>query len=145
MDPFEPLINVLTLLTVLSVMAERATNVLKLSSSRLRNREEGERDREHALTGRAMIIGILVALIMKADFFAILGQMQDPWSTLGWVRVEGYRWTRSVAGATVGGALYATAGCVMTGIALGFGSSFWHEVLGSVRELKKMARKKADA
>ncbi len=159
MDSLEPLINVVAVLTILSIMAERATNLIKLGSPKLRCAHEHdgaskegepssaqeEKAREYAITGWAIGMGVAIALLLKADIFAILGNMQEPWKTLGWVHVDNYKWVRSAALATPRGLGYATAGCLLTGVALGFGSKFWHDVLGSVREVKNIAKKKSDA
>jgi hypothetical protein len=145
MESFEPLINILTVLTVLSVLAERATNLLKLQSEELRvkkTNEDAERTREYGISARTIAVGILVALLVKADIFEILSRLDDPWKTLGWVQIEDYRWMRSAATTAAHRAVYAAVGCVLTGIALGFGAKFWHDVLGSVYELRDMARKR---
>jgi hypothetical protein len=81
-----------------------------------------------------------VALLLKADLFEIMSRMDKPWETLGWVHVENYRWMRSAASNSVPGAIYAAAGCVFTGVALGFGSKFWHDTLGAVYEVRDMTR-----
>ena len=54
--------------------------------------------------------------------------------------MDGARWVWSPALQTVGSALYALGGCVLTGFALGFGSKFWHDLLGMVFELRKRAK-----
>jgi hypothetical protein len=90
-------------------------------------------------------MGILVAVVVKADIFSILTHLEDPWAVLGWVRVTEYQWIRSPALSDPGAFLYALVGCVITGVALGFGSGFWHDVLGAVTEFKAMARKKGSA
>jgi len=144
MDSFEPLINVLTLLTVLSVLAERMTNLLKLRHENLRTlkiTEVEERRREYGIAWRNILVGILFSILLKADLFAIMSRLEAPWDTLGWVQVENYRWMRSPASATLGGAIYALAGCTFTGFALGFGSKFWHDILGAVYELRDTARR----
>ena len=144
MESFEPLINLIVVLTVLSVIAERATNLLKLRNQDLRMRklvEADERVREYAITGRAVMIGIIVAILVKADFFQLVANLDSPWRTLGWVQVYDYHWSRSPATANIGTFLYALAGSVLTGVGLGFGSKFWHGVLGTMIEIRSMARK----
>ena len=143
MQAFEPLINLLVVLTVLSIVAERITNLLKLRHPDLKARQltaAGERKREYEISLRSIAVGILVALAVKANFFELTAHLDAPWETFGWVQVDNYRWTRSPATADMGSALYALAGCVLTGVALGFGNKFWHDVLGSVYELRSMAR-----
>ena len=145
MPTFQPLINLLVLLTVLSVAAERISNVVKFRNPALRDHEVDrakERQREGSIQSRALLIGIAVAIIAKADLFSILTHLDDPWSTLGWVRVTGTQWFQSPATQSVGAALYALAGSALTGLALGFGSKFWHDILSTVYELRTIARQK---
>ena len=73
----DSLINVVVLMTVLSVAAERITNVMKLRQESLRlpkGTEAEERARVYSITWRSMAVGVFVALLMKADIFAILSQ-----------------------------------------------------------------------
>ncbi len=141
MTTFEPLINLIVLLTALSVAAERVTNVLKLRHPDLRN-ERGtraeEKDRERGITIRSVAVGMVLAIAMKADLFEILAELDAPWETLGWVQVSAGQWTRAAATVGVGPFLYALIGSAFTGIALGFGSKFWHDILDIVFQLRKI-------
>jgi hypothetical protein len=144
MESFEPLINLLIVLTVLSVAAERATNLLKLRHADLRvavKEKPEEKRREERITFRSVFVGIFLAILVKADFFEILSNLDSPWQTLGWVQVSGSEWVRAPASAGAGTALYAILGSVVTGVALGFGSKFWHEVLDAVLELRGYAQR----
>jgi hypothetical protein len=135
MEPFSPLINLLTLLTVLSIAAERATNVFKLRRPDLRSArktEDDEKDRERQITQACVIVSIVLALLVKADFFEILVHLDAPWETLGWVRLQGAEWVRSPAASGLSQFLYALGGSAVTGVALGFGSKFWHDMLDIV-------------
>lgn len=147
MDAFEPIINLLVLLTALSVAAERLTNFFKLRNPNLRERPKDGPDaardaaaRDYAITGRTLVAGIVIALVVKANFFEILAHLEDPWTTLGWVAVDGGNWVRAAASSNLGTALYAVFGSVLTGIALGFGSRFWHDVLETMTAIKEAKR-----
>jgi len=143
MTTFEPFINLLVVLTVLSVAAERVSNILKFKRPGLRDRQddrEAERIREGQIQAQTAIIGVAVAVLTKADLFAFLTHLDDPWSTLGWVRVIGTQWFQSPATQSLGTLLYSLGGCALTGLALGFGSKFWHDILSTVFELRAMAR-----
>ncbi|MBU0741672.1 hypothetical protein KKG45_06125 [bacterium] len=147
MDSFDPFVNMLVILTVLSVTAERLTNLLKLQNPDLNDRKtdkKEERRREHRISLRTMAIGVLLAIVVKANFFEIMSSLQDPWSTLGWVRLDDYRWIRSPATVELSAFLYTLGGCLVTGLGLGFGSKFWHDLLGTVYELRSLARNKKD-
>ncbi|MEZ5989237.1 MAG: hypothetical protein R3F30_08970 [Planctomycetota bacterium] len=144
----DALINLLVLLTILSVAAERLANLMKLRTSALRRTKEtvdNDPGRELGISLRSIAVGILLAVAVKADLFVILNNLEDPFKSLGWFHVDNYRWLRSPALSTVQGCLYAVFGCVLTGVALGFGSSFWHDILGTVKELKNMTRERKDS
>jgi hypothetical protein len=146
MEAFEPLINLFTVLTVLSIASERLSNMMKLRNPDLavkKHDESAEKQREEKITTRAVLIAILLALLVKADFFEILSKLHEPWSTLGWVRVQTGEWVRSHAFQNAGTVIYACFGCIVTGIAMGFGSKFWHDVLDMVYQLREAAKKKA--
>jgi hypothetical protein len=140
MEPFTPLINLLVVLAALSVAAERATNVFKLNRSQLATKaatKEEEKSRERSITQASIAVSIGLALVMKADFFALLGNLNAPWATLGWIRMEGGMLVRADALASVGSAVYAVVGSVLTGFALGFGSKFWHDLLDIVFQTRE--------
>lgn len=145
MESLEPLINLVALLTVLSVMAERVTNILKLRHTELKVRKDDqadERKREYGISLRGFAVGIFFALAAKANMFEIIAHLDSPWDTLGWVHIQDRNWTAAEASKSVGTALYAVAGCILTGAALGFGSKFWHDVLGALYDFRNMARGK---
>ena len=144
MSSLEPLINLLIVLTVLSVAAERVTNLLKLRNKDLRvehKHDEGEeKDREHRIAIRSIIVGVAVAIIAKANLFEILNSLDAPWQTLGWMELADSKWSAAAVLGSTTTTLYAVLGSVVTGVALGFGSKFWHEMLDGVLELKGVAK-----
>lgn len=137
---FEPMINLLVLLTILSVVAERITNTYKLNNDSLRERESADRAHEQRIQNANFLISIALALLMKADLFAILSNLEDPWKTLGWLRATGGHMFLTESTHAVGPFIMAVVGCVFTGFALGFGSKFWHDLLGSILEMRKRIR-----
>lgn len=144
MSSLEPFINILILLTVLSIAAERATNFFKLRKADLRESkgsDKGEKEREQRITVRSLLVGIAVAVLVKANLFEILTRVDAPWDTLGWLQQAETAWVPAAAAGSVGTASYAVMGCVLTGVALGFGSKFWHEILDGVLELRGIAKK----
>jgi hypothetical protein len=148
MSSLEPLLNLIALLTVLSIAAERASNFLKLGHPALRNdtgTEKGEKEREHRITLRSLLVGVALAILVKANLFEIFMSIDSPWDTLGWFQAAESQWVPAAATASIGTAAYALVGCAITGMALGFGSKFWHEILDGVLELRgitKALRKK---
>ena len=125
MDVFEPLINLLVLMSALSIASERLANAMKLGDPTLRERKTGAREekaRERRIAHRALAASLVLALVMKADFFDILAHLEAPWDTLGWARPADAAWT-------AGRLVQTLAGTLVTGMSLGFGSKFWHDLL----------------
>lgn len=144
MTAFEPLINLLVLLSALSVAAERITNVIKLRHDELAVRQQtqkGEKDRERGVTQLNLGVAILVALLLKADFFQIVANLEAPWDTLGWAHMQAGDLVRRSALVHIDQAIYAVVGSVFTGFALGFGSKFWHDLLDIVFNARERLRK----
>jgi hypothetical protein len=50
---------------------------------------------------------------------------------------------RSSAVSGVGRFIYAVTGCLLTGCAMGFGSRFWHDVLGVLLDTRKKIKRSA--
>jgi type IV secretory pathway VirB2 component (pilin) len=129
MNTFEPAINLVVLLSVLSVAAERLANLVKprhadLPESRGRASRAGEKERERRIGNRVLVVSVLLAVAVKADFFAIVSHLDAPWDTLGW--------TRKVPIGSPAELLTTIVGTILTGLSLGFGSKFWHDVLDIV-------------
>ena len=125
MDAFQPLINLLVLLSALSIASERLANGMKLRDPELSEKKPGLRDekaRERRIAQRALAASVVLAVLMKADFFEILSHLDAPWDTLGWVRPPEDDWTASRF-------LQALAGTMVTGVSVAFGSKFWHDLL----------------
>lgn len=129
MQGFEPVINLLVLLSILSIVAERVANYIKLRDPALRAVDPASRkERERLIANRAMAVSIVLALLLKADFFEILANLDAPWGTLSWMR--------GPSPATPLPFVSALAGSALTGVSLGFGSRFWHEVVDAIRGLR---------
>ena len=128
MAAFEPLVNLVVLLSALSVAAERLANWMTLGDPTLWEKKETppeEKRRERRIALRALIVSVALAVLVKADLFEILAHPEAPWDTLGWMRPAGDRWTPDRL-------LDAVAGTIVTGVALSFGSKFWHDTLDLV-------------
>jgi type IV secretory pathway VirB2 component (pilin) len=128
MHAFQPLINLLMLLSALSVAAERIANVVKLGHPDLkhpqrRGSRKREKERERRIAKRVLAVSVLIAVAVKADFFALLSGADAPWDTLGWSRSA----VRSLPDLVT-----TIAGTAVTGLALSFGSKFWHDALDLV-------------
>jgi hypothetical protein len=139
---FEPLVNVLTVLTVLSFAAERLANLVKLRFNGLW-KNGTERQREYNISLATLVVGVTLAIVTKADLFSMLAHASEPWSTLGWAHWDGTDWVHCSAVVNAAGILQAVLGCAVTGVSLGFGSRFWHDVLGAVLELRNVVKRRA--
>jgi hypothetical protein len=138
MHAFEPLINLLLLMGALSTASERLTNAIKLRYADLRERRQDrreEKDRERRIAQHALATSIALAVVLKADFFQILSHLQAPWDTLGWAR--------PAAGWTGTAVLQTLGGTIVTGISLGFGSKFWHDLLDLIYGARTTLRRRA--
>ena len=82
-----------------------------------------------------------VAVLVKANLFEILNSLDAPWQTLGWMELGDAKWSAAAALHSPSTALYAVLGSAVTGVALGFGSKFWHEALDGVLELRGIAKR----
>jgi hypothetical protein len=136
MTAFEPLINLLVLLSALSLASERLANAMKLGDADLREKKESpqeEKARERRIALRALAASVALAVFMKADLFEILSHLEAPWDTLGWVLPVEEQWT-------VSRFMQALTGTTVTGISLAFGSKFWHDVLDLVHGVRGAVR-----
>lgn len=148
MSTLAPLINLVVLMLVLGLFTERLSNILKLRHPGLRDRKYSsaeERRREYGIQLRVTIVGIVFALLIKADLFSIITNLDAPWRTFGWVRVTGIQWFQSPATASIGTVLYAVVGCLFTGVILSSFAKLWHDLLGTVFEVRSVARKLRDS
>jgi hypothetical protein len=141
MEAFEAVINLVVLMSALSIAAERVANVIKLRRPELRERKTGgreEKERERRIADHAVAAGIVIALLVKADFFAIVAHLEAPWETLGWAHpVEAAR--------SLGRLVSTVCGTIVTGLALGFGSKFWHDVLDAMYGVRSAVRTRSRA
>jgi hypothetical protein len=137
MAEFQPLINLLVLLTALSLASERLANAMKLGDADLREKKgspQEEKARERRIALRALAASVALAVFMKADFFEILSHLDAPWDTLGWALPVEEQWTVSLF-------LQSFTGTIVTGVSLAFGSKFWHDVLDLVHGVRGAVRR----
>lgn len=119
-------------LFILSTISERVTNFIKLNlqsvTERLgnfRDKENSqikEKEREKGILNWAIVIGILVSVLAKADLFYMVkeGKLQQSWVDIN------------------------ILGCLLTGFFISLGSKFWHDLLDLLLQVKNLKSKLVD-
>ncbi len=105
---------------MLSVAAEPLANLVKprhadLRGSRCRESRAGEareKERERRIGNRVLVVSVLLAVAVKADFFAIVSHLDAPWDTLGWSRNTPEQLHTTILGAIVTGLSFPSVGSV---------------------------------
>lgn len=158
----ERLASVLSAFVILSLVVEKIADFIKLRNPELRTKtlvtedkaEDKEKTREKRILFRNILVGSCLALFLKADAIQMLIS-GEPGEVLGWENVfffkdeiiqdfaivnQQYFQNLSFHGNT-GGVIFswffALVGMFVTGVALSFGSKFWHDVLGIIYEVKE--------
>jgi len=144
---FENVINATLVLFILSLITEKVSNFLKLQSARLAISQKSllfETARTRAIQKRTTLIGIVIAILCKANLFNIF----NPDSPLFWVRSELLFFNKDPWGLNKDfewiGFIGIIFGSVLTGLFLSFGSKFFHDLLDLLLEAKNLKRKLAD-
>lgn len=144
---FENVINATLVLFILSLITEKVANFVKLHSTRLaipQNSLLFETSRTRAIQKRTILIGILIAILCKANLFNIF----SPASPLFWERGDlpfftggAWGWNADFGWTGLMGVVF---GSVLTGLFLSFGSKFFHDLLDLLLEAKNLKRKLAE-
>lgn len=155
MDILQQIIQLVTILFLLSMVCERIADFLKqyLSNSQLFgiNKDlfkigdtitkfQQDDTREKARTFRILKIniwsGIALAAILKADLIKIFNNISEPGKTLGWNNLSEYGLLD---------AILLPLGIILTGCFISFGSKFWHDLLDILYQIKNTKRVLADS
>ncbi len=156
MDIFQQIIQLVTILFLLSMVCERIADFLKhyLSESHVFNIQKGffkvgdtltkfpqddlkEQERAFRIFKINVCSGILLAFILKGDLIKIFNNITDPAKTLGWNNLEDY--TKFIDWALL------PFGIILTGLFISFGSKFWHDLLDLLYQIKNTKRVLSDA
>ena len=165
----ERLIDVGGVFLVLSLVVEKIGDFIKLNKENLRRRPpkakkpediDEERVREGKILSISMLIGVILAFFLKADAVQILVS-GEPGEVIGWENVfvynedvveqlsmsnAEYYYDLGFRGTFRKGVfswLFAIIGISITGVALSFGSKFWHDLIGVLYEVKEAKAKGA--
>ena len=127
------IIQTFTVLLILSLVTEKIVNLIKLSkiSKRFEPKIEGlspqdaEKARRKYTQTISIFVGIILALITKADLFAMISAKKYEFF---WTCNEFYNIN----------VLWKIVGTFLTGGFLSFGSQFFHDLLAILFEMKKL-------
>lgn len=154
MDMLQQIIQLVTILFLLSMVCERIADFLKnyLSDSyvfriqkdffkvgdtltKFPQDDAKEQVRAFRILKINIWSGILLALILKADLIKIFNHITEPGKTLGWNNITDYKALDFVL---------LPFGTVLTGCFISFGSKFWHDLLDILYQIKNTKRVLAD-
>lgn len=147
METLKPLLELLVLFIVFSAVVERCTEVLKFRVKDLlvsSNSEQTEKERVYDITWRSVVVGIFLAMLVKANVFEMVILPENVWRTLGWLRVDTDPWAPAAAAANLGTVAYALGGSILSGLGFSLGSKFWHDLLGIVEEYRRLVRSRRE-
>ena len=149
MESIDYFIQITFVLLILSMIAEKVTNFIKLNfpdnpikdffnrNPRLGKNatlEEFESLRENKRQREVQTLAILVSLTLAFGCRANLFKIYDPSFELGWI---GINWSTY----TFWDGVSDFFGCGLSGIFLSLGSKFFHDLLGLLMESKNLKRK----
>jgi len=154
MDMLQQIIQLTTILFLLSMVCERIADFLKhyLSDSQLLGipkdffkigdtltkfpqDDANEKARAFRILKINVGSGIILALILKADLIKIFNNINEPGKTLGWNNICEYG---------ILDAILLPFGILLTGCFISFGSKFWHDLLDILYQIKNTKRVLAD-
>ena len=155
MDMLQQIIQLITILFLLSMVCERIADFLKyyISESHVfkihkdffkvgdtLTKYPNDESKEKARVFRILKInawsGILLAAILKADLIKIFNNITEPTKALGWNNLENYK--------TFVDWGLLPFGIVLTGLFISFGSKFWHDLLDLLYQIKNTKRVLSD-
>lgn len=126
--------TIVTILLALSLISERVANMIKLYTPALKVKKvlpSDEKDRELGVMWRALISGLLVAILAGADFFRLISD-----ATL--VDLDIVKNADFVSLMRIG------SGILLSGIFISLGSKFWHDVLDILLEFSNLKKYQAE-
>ncbi len=155
-DMLEQIIQLVTILFLLSMVCERVADFLKHylnNSQRLGigdtiTKFPGDDIKEQARAYRILKInvwcGIITAAVLKADLIRIFNNIQEPGTTLGWDKISAY-WGEHKYLVCSPDFWFLFPGIVLTGCFISFGSKFWHDLLDLLYQIKNAKRVLSDS
>lgn len=130
----EKFIAVTMVLLILSMITEKIGNFVKMAQvswiQKLMTAKD-DKEREHKIQKMSMVIGIGVAVISKANIFAIYTGKED----------FDFFWTSADFKTGIWPLISTVTGSVLCGLFLSLGSKFFHDLLDMLLQVKNLKRK----
>jgi hypothetical protein len=164
----ERLAGVASAFLILSLVVEKINDFIKLRNPVLRTRTsvdeedaaDKEKKREKKILARNIVVGVVLALFLKADAIQMIVS-GEPGEVVGWENVVFYQsnldtiqelsplnqaYFKNLSfngekGIWIFYWFFTLTGIFVTGVALSFGSKFWHDILGIIYEVKEAKAK----
>jgi len=131
--------SVVTLLGLLSIVVTVATNIWRQGNIDLTGRWANMR----GIYGRAIIVGVVLAAVLRANIIDILQNPESPAALFGWLNLPWGEYATITE--RLIGVVEEVAGILVTGVVLAFFSKFWNDLFDLLYELKRLVRGKANA
>ena len=154
MDMLQQIIQLVTVLFVLSMVCERIADFLKhylsekyffgikkaffkIGDTVTKHPKDNfkEQKRVFRILKINAFSGIILATILKADLIKILNNIANAGKTIGWSNISEY---------TKLDLVLLPFGIILTGCFISFGSKFWHDLLDMLYQIKNAKRVLAD-
>lgn len=128
----EQIIQHTVVLLILSLITEKLANFIKLQNENIaiKNDTINEKTREKKIQNLSIIIGIIVALIAKANLFHFFNKNFE----LFWT-IDDFKLPKIISN---------ILGSIVSGLFLSLGSKFFHDLLDIVLQIKNLKRKLND-
>ncbi|MBL7899126.1 MAG: hypothetical protein JNJ99_11385, partial [Crocinitomicaceae bacterium] len=130
----EKFIAVTMVLLILSMITEKIGNFVKMAQVSWIQKlmiAKDDKEREHKIQKMSMVIGIGVAVVSKANIFALYTGKED----------FDFFWTSNDFKAGIWPLISTVTGSVLCGLFLSLGSKFFHDLLDMLLQVKNLKRK----
>ena len=131
--------SVVALLGMLSIFVTVAVNMWRQGNIDLTGRWANMR----GVYTRAIIVGVVLAAILRANIIDILQNPESPAMLFGWLNLPWGEYANPTE--KLIGVVEEVAGILVTGVVLAFFSKFWNDLFDLIYEFKRFVRGKANA
>lgn len=145
----EEIIQIVTVLFILSMIFERISEFLKQylsckkvvgvgchivgdTSTKHPSGSKEEKRREYRILKMNLFLGFLTSFLAHASFFDLLRNLENPGKVIGWPKDL----SSIFNDITIGTPVQFVVGCLFTGAFISMGSKFWHDLLDLLLQAK---------